>query len=174
MCWNRPITRALQYRDRYTFLKLYVKFVRCHLEFASSVTLAPCRDIETLGKVQRREVNYMTVQKGVTYEDKLREWGILSLANRRYRADLIQVFKILKEIEDVDSSTWFTLVGQEPQRLTRNTAYHGNLVAARSKTDIWSNSFTNRVIYKWNKLPSEVKDSRNFSIFKSKLDELLN
>ena len=72
------------------------------------------------------------------------------------------------------SSTWFTLVGQEPLRLTRNTAYHGNLVAARSKTDIRSNFFTNRVIAKWNELPSEVKDSRNFSIFKSKLDELLN
>ena len=31
------IAIAFQYRDRYIFLKLYVHFVRCHLEFASPV-----------------------------------------------------------------------------------------------------------------------------------------
>ena len=66
------------------------------------------------------------------------------------------------------------MVGQEPERITRNTAYHDNLVATRSKTDIRSNFFTNRVVAKWNELPSEVKDSRTLSIFKSKLDELIN
>ena len=169
------ITRAFQYRDRYIFLKLYVQFVRCHLEFASPVW-SPWHlgDIETLEKVQRRAVNYITGLKGATYEDKLKELGILSLASRRSRADLIQVFKILKGIDDVDSTTWFTLVGQEPQRLTRNTAYHGNLVATRSKIDIRSNFFTNRVVAKWNGLPIEVKDSRTLTIFKSKLDGLLN
>ena len=102
------------------------------------------------------------------------ELGILSLASRRIRADLIQVFKILKGIDDVDSTTWFTLVGQEPQRLTRNTAYHDNHVSTRSKTDIRSNFFTKRVGAKWNGLPAEVKDSRTLIIFKSNLDGLLN
>ena len=90
------ITRAFQYRDRYTFLKLNVQFVRCHLEFASPVW-SPWHlgNIETLEKVQMRAVNYITGLKGVTYEDKLRELGILSLANRRFRADLIQVLIML-------------------------------------------------------------------------------
>ena len=35
------ITRAFQYRDRFTFLKLCVHFVRCHLEFASPVWYPP-------------------------------------------------------------------------------------------------------------------------------------
>jgi len=51
-------------------------------------------------------VNFITSLKGVTYEDKLEELGILSLVDRRSRADLIQVFKILKGIDDVDSSSW--------------------------------------------------------------------
>ena len=116
--------------------------------------------------------NFITGLKGVTYEDKLKELGILSLVNRRSRADIIQVFKILKGIDDVDSSTWFTLVGQEPQRVTRNTSYHGNLVATRSKSDIRLNFFTNRVVSRWNGLPTDVKDSRTLNIFKSKLDEM--
>jgi len=165
------ITRAFLYRDRFIFLKLYVQFVRCHLEFASPVW-SPWHigDIEILEKVQRRAVNFITGLKGVTYEDKLKELGILSLVDRRSRADLIQVFKILKGIDDVDSSTWFTLVGQEPQRVTRNTSYHGNLVATRSKSDIRLNFFTNRVVSRWNGLPTDVKDSRTLNIFKSKLD----
>ena len=155
------ITRAILYRDRFIFLKLYVQFVRCHLEFASPVW-SPWHigDIEILEKVQRRAVNFITGLKGVTYEDKLKELGILSLVDRRSRADLIQVFKILKGIDDVDSSTWFTLVGQEPQRVTRNTSYHGNLVATRSKSDIRLNFFTNRVVSRWNGLPTDIKDSR--------------
>jgi len=167
------ITRAFLYRDRFIFLKLYVQFVRCHLEFASPVW-SPWHigDIEILEKVQRRAVNFITGLKGVTYEDKLKELGILSLVDRRSRADLIQVFKILKGIDDVDSSTWFTLVGQEPQRVTRNTSYHGNLVATRSKSDIRLNFFTNRVVSRWNGLPTDVKDSRTLNIFKSKLDEM--
>ena len=100
------ITRAFQYRDRYIFLKLYVQFVRCHLEFA---VWSPWHlgDIETLEKVQRRAVNYIIGLKGVTYEGKLRELCILllSLANKRFRADLIQVFKILKGIDDDDITT---------------------------------------------------------------------
>jgi len=167
------ITRAFLYRDRFIFLKLYVQFVRCHLEFASPVW-SPWHigDIEILEKVQRRAVNFITGLKGVTYEDKLKELGILSLVDRRSRADLIQVFKILKGIDDVDSSTWFTLVGQEPQRVTRNTSYHGNLVATRSKSDIRLNFFTNRVVSRWNGLPTDVKDFRTLNIFKSKLDEM--
>jgi len=167
------ITRAFLYRDRFIFLKLYVQFVRCHLEFASPVW-SPWHigDIEILEKVQRRAVNFITGLKGVTYEDKLKELGILSLVDRRSRADIIQVFKILKGIDDVDSSTWFTLVGQEPQRVTRNTSYHGNLVATRSKSDIRLNFFTNRVVSRWNGLPTDVKDSRTLNIFKSKLDEM--
>ena len=167
------ITRAFLYRDRFIFLKLYVQFVRCHLEFASPVW-SPWHigDIEILEKVQRRAVNFITGLKGVTYEDKLKELGILSLVDRRSRADLIQVFKILKGIDDADSSTWFTLVGQEPQRVTRNTSYHGNLVATRSKSDIRLNFFTNRVVSRWNGLPTDVKDFRTLNIFKSKLDEM--
>ena len=71
----------------------------------SLVTPWHIRDIEILEKVQRRAVNFITILKGVTYEDKLEELGILSLVVRRSRADLIQVFKILKGIDDVDSSS---------------------------------------------------------------------
>ena len=43
--------------------------------------------------------------------------------------------------------------------LGRNTAYHGKRLGTRSRTDIRSNFFTNRVVAKSNGLPTNVKDS---------------
>ena len=78
---------------------LYVKVYMVRIIMKTSIHLrcpgSPWHlgDIETLEEVQRRAVNYITGLKGATYEDKLMELGILSLANRRIRADLIQVLK---------------------------------------------------------------------------------
>ena len=68
----------------------------------------------------------------------------------------------------------WTQIYPDLKGIFRNTAYDDNLVATRSKTDLRSNFFTNRVVAKWNGLPTEVKDSRTLTIFKSKLDGLLN
>ena len=35
---------------------------------------------------------------------------------------------IIKDIDEVETSTWFNLVGDNATRLTRNTAYSANLV----------------------------------------------
>ena len=108
------ISRAFLYRDRITFLKLYTQFVRCHLEFASPAWSPwTVGDTEILERIQRRAINLITGLSASTYEDKLKELNILSLENRRIRADLIQAFKILRGIDDVDVATWFNLVGHD-------------------------------------------------------------
>ena len=89
------------------------------IRYPSLVTLDSYTDIEILEKVQRRAVNLISGLKGVSYEEKLKELGILSLEKRRKRFDLIQTYKILSGIDQVDSSIWFRTVGVNAQRLTR-------------------------------------------------------
>ena len=78
------ISRAFHYRDRKTFIQLYKQYVRPHLEFAitawSPWTQA---DIQTLQKVQQRAVKMVSGLRGSTYEERLRELQLLSLADRR-------------------------------------------------------------------------------------------
>lgn len=166
------ISRSFLYRDRQTFLKLYMQFVRCHLEFAGP---AWCpwnqHDIEILEKVQIRAINMISGLKGQTYQEKLKELGIQSLVERRTRTDLIQTFKILKGFDRVNFKDWFTTVGQEASRLTRHTSYHCNLVPKRSKTDIRANFYSNRVVLLWNQLPTAIKEARTINKFTSLLDE---
>jgi hypothetical protein len=160
------------YRDRITFLKLYTQFIRCHLEFAIPAwTPRTATDIEILEKVQRRAVNLISGLKGGKYEEKLVELGILSLEKRRIRNDLIQTYKILSGIDQVDSSIWFRTVGLNAQRLTRTTAYCKNLIPNRSRTDMRHNFFSNRVVNSWNGLPTEVKEARTLNSFKKLLDK---
>ena len=164
------ISRAFMYRDKRTFLQLYKQFVRCHLEFAVPVW-SPwlLGDIEVLEKVQKRALNMIVGLEGRSYEDKLSELNMTTLVVRRKRFDLIQTFKILNGLDKVDYTTWFTLVGDTPNRITRNTSYKKNLVATHSSTDIRKNFFTNRVVSMWNSLPIDVKESRTLSMFKSRL-----
>ena len=169
----KQITRAFMYRDRKVFLLLYKQFVRCHLEFAIPAW-SPwlVQDIEILERVQKRAVNFIVGLSGRTYEDKLRELKITSLAERRKKFDMVQTFKILNGHDRVDSSIWFKTVGDNANRLTRNTAYRNNLAATRSRTDIRKNFFSNRVVNLWNSLPTDVKDARTVKIFKARLEKI--
>jgi len=69
--------------------------------------------IEKLEKVQIRFVKSMSSLKGKTYEEKLKEIGLLSLERRRTRFDLVEVYKILNRINKVNPDTWFKTTGQK-------------------------------------------------------------
>lgn len=50
--------------------------------------------------------------KGRTYEEKLAEAGMITLEARRRRGDLIQAYRTLNGVDNVDSSQWFKLVSK--------------------------------------------------------------
>jgi hypothetical protein len=74
------IQRAFHYRDRHTYVKLYVQYVRPHLEFASPAW-APwtVSDSDCLEKVQERAVRAVSGLQGRTYQDWLHKLGLPSL-----------------------------------------------------------------------------------------------
>ena len=67
---------------------------------------------------------------------------MLSLEGRRTLYDLLQTFKIIRNFDDVSTSTWFELVGNDPPRVTRNrfnTRDPLNIVRQNSRTEIKHN-----------------------------------
>ena len=168
------ISRSFHYRDRRTFIQIYKQYVRPHLEFAvpawSPWTVA---DIHVLERVQQRAVKMVSGLQSTTYEGRLSELKLLSLADRRTQYDLIQTFKIIHGIDDVNANIWFELVGENPARLTRNTSHPLNITSKNPRNEIRKNFFSNRVIEKWNMLPSDIKDSRNVSSFKRSIVQML-
>ena len=82
------------YRDRKVFLQLYKQFVRCHLEFAIPAW-SPwlIQDIEILERVQKKAVNFIVGLSGKTYEEKLSELNLTSLADRRKSLTLYKLLR---------------------------------------------------------------------------------
>ena len=126
------------------------------------------KDIDNLEKVQRRVTKMIPELSTLSYEQRLERTGLISLELRRLRADLIEVFKIFKGLEDVDLSTFFTL---SESRRTRGhqlklKKYHCNL-------DIRKYFFSQRVIAEWNNLPPKAVNSTSVNSFKNILDPIL-
>jgi hypothetical protein len=101
------ISRSFRYRDKKIFRALYMRYVRPHLEFASPAWNPwLVKDIEILEKVQKRAVNMIGGLKSVTYEGKLKELNMQSLADRRKEADMVMMFKVIRDFCPVNKNYW--------------------------------------------------------------------
>jgi len=163
------LTRSFHYRDRNIFLRLYIQYVRPHLEF-SSAAWSPWHetDKECLEKVQRRAVNMISGLKAKTYEERLEELGITTLEERRAQLDLIQTYKILTGKDKVEKETWFDMAAQGT-RLTRLAADPMNVRQRAARLEVRRNFYSNRVVDQWNRLPAELKNAVTVNSFKNGL-----
>jgi hypothetical protein len=99
------------------------------------------------------------------YEEWLVELGMVSLGERRHRADMQQVHKILHGLDKEDKNTWFEMA-TEGQRTTRQAANPWNLRPKQSRLDIRKNFFSQRVINNWNMKPTEIQGAERAKSFK--------
>ena len=165
------MARSFHYRDKFTWIRLYKIYVRCHMEFAmqawSPWTQA---DRDLLESVQQRAVRMVSGLTGKTYLDRLKEVGLTTLEARRNRGDMIEVWKILHGEENVEADTWFTMALGQNDRVTRQSSDPLNLVKPRARLDMRQNFFSVRCVDPWNSLPTDVKSAKSLNSFKNKYD----
>ena len=89
---------------------------------------------------------------------------------RPIQLDLTLTFKIIKGLDAVEPSTWFSLVGEEGGRATSLPL---NIIRGAFNTEIRKKNFSNRVIDNWKALPAELKESVAVNNFKCNLKEWL-
>ena len=96
-------------------LQLYKSVVRPHVEFAiSSWSPHFKKDIE---KIQHRFTRLLQRMKHLSYEDRLIKLNLTTLERRRERGDIIQTYKIMHGLSDVNINELFTIV--EDDSITR-------------------------------------------------------
>jgi len=102
----------LQYR-----FSLYKSLVRPHLEYCTAAWSPHyCKDKELIERVQRRFTRMIPDLKDLSYEQRLAKTKLWSLEDRRTRADLIEVYKIIHGLSAVRFSTFFELSHNERTR----------------------------------------------------------
>ena len=78
----------------------------------------PCyrKDIIKLERVQKRFTRMLPGLDGLSYMERLDRLGLFSLGRRRFRADLVEVYKIMRGIDKVDSQHFFLKEGKTKTR----------------------------------------------------------
>ena len=164
------LSRCFHYRDKFVFLRLYKQYVRPHMEFASAAW-SPwlAKDISILEDVQIKAIKMISGLNSNDYEGKLKELNLWSLEKRRIMFDLIQIFKIVKDIGEIKCSIKHVENNVQRGIMTRSQHDETNIIKERANLDCRRNFLMNRSADIWNKLPSETKHSTTVTKFKRSL-----
>ena len=163
------IKRQFKTRKKETILTLYNSLVRPHLEYAVQFWAPSQRkDIERLEAVQARVTKLIPSIRHLGYQRRLDRLNLFSLEKRRLRGQLIETFKILKGINNIDSQSLFSLNNNH----TRSNGW--KLELKRFNTSQCGNFFTYKVASYWNRLPANVVNSITIDQFKNRLDKVID
>jgi hypothetical protein len=163
-----------------TFRILYTAFVRPHLEYAPQVwNSLTSKDIKKLEKVQKRATKLVPQLRNLRYEERLLNLGLTTLADRRVRGDLIQMYKIRtgrNVIELISPSTSSNVeslqLGDGPASSVRNRRRSNIRVVKEfvKNCSVREKFYSNRVVDPWNGLSNEIVESNSVNHFKKQYD----
>lgn len=159
------IFRTFVFMDTTMFLTLYKSLIRPNIEYATQVW-SPIlkKDQIAIENVQRRATKRVHSLQNLPYHARLIKLGLPTLEYRRKRNDVIEVYKILNSIDNLDKDKLFT---------SSTTSTRGNdkkLFKKHSRTNVTQGIFSRRVVDSWNSLPNIVVNSPTLNTFKSRLN----
>ena len=165
------IKRSFDFMDSDMFCILYKTLVRPHLEYANCIW-SPIfqKDKDLLEKVQRRATKIVPALKDLPYSERLQLLNIPTLSYRRLRGDLIQVYKIMHSVNNVQKETFFEMANEDIN--TRGNSL--KIQKKHARLEIRKNSFTHRVVTPWNRLPNCAVLASSVNEFKTAVDTALS
>ena len=162
------IRRSFTYLDKDSFKKLYTALVRPHLEYAQSVWSPHLKKYQDLvERVQMRATKLVDHMGALDYNERLKAIDLPTLSFRRYRGDMIEVFKHFHKYDR-------SIVSESFQPKERSTRRHNFQLHERKPIDgvrgVHQNSFYNRITRQWNDLSSHIVDATSVDMFKNRFD----
>ena len=104
------INRTFSYMDVDMFKAIYPSMIRSHMEYAVQAwSPQTAREINLLEQVQRRATRLVGSLRNSSYETRKEILGLTPLHVRRTRGDLIEVFKIMHGLVNVERDQFFKL-----------------------------------------------------------------
>ena len=150
-----------------SFKLLYKSLVRPILEYCCCIWNPVYKtDADDIEKVQRRATKLVPELRNLPYPDRLTTLNLTTLYYRRKRTDILQVYRIIHKIDNLDFDTFFSLNNNQ----TRGHQWKLQKPSV-SKNKIRRNTFSYRVINNWNNLPDQVVNCDSINAFKNALEK---
>ena len=162
------IRRSFSFLSCDLFRRLYISFVRPHLEYAQAVWSPHLKKHKNMiENVQIRATKLVDGIGDLDYPQRLKKLNLPTLAHRRARGDMIEMFKHFNIYYKVTLSTSF-------QPRERSIRAHNLQLCQRLPKDgvrgVQTNSYYYRCPKIWNNLPEDVVNAENLNSFKIKVD----
>jgi len=154
-------------RDPGILTSAYKVYVRPTLEYCSEVW-SPylLKHIEALENVQRyftRRINNLNLYE---YVDRLTILNLESLEIRRLKKDLKMYHKIVHGSIDLNCNDFFNI----KSNMYHTRGHNLKIIKPFCNSDMFLNTFANRVVDCWNWLPTDIVNLKNIKGFSSKLN----
>ena len=144
---------------------LYLTFIRPLLEFAVPVWSPILKsDCEVIERVQHKATKLVSSIRNLTYNKRLEALDLTTLMERRQRGDLIQMYKIMHDIDKCDRSNRFKIINNKVRG--HCFKYHKEITKQQQR----ENFFFNRTANLWNSLPNKLVESPTVNSFKAGID----
>ncbi|XP_071963855.1 uncharacterized protein B0403.1-like [Antedon mediterranea] len=105
------VYRAFKFLNMDGFLRLYKAIIRPTLEYCNVVfNSLHCKEEDLLEKVQERATKLIFSIRHLPYSERLKILNLPTLAYRRQRAHLIQIFKILHGVDSISADSFFSVM----------------------------------------------------------------
>ena len=124
-------------------------------------------------KVQKKAVGMISGLRGENYIEKCKELKLDTLRLRRDKQDLQEMFKIMNGTGSLNPDDLFRKPEIRTGVATRTADDPHYLQIPRTELEIRKNSFTVRIIEKWNALPHEMKSLEKIHQFKCAFNNYL-
>jgi hypothetical protein len=148
--------------------RMYCVYIRPILEYGTPVwNPYLIKDILKIEGVQRNFTRRIPGFSQLDYKLRLERLKLETLELRRLKFDLLEVFKILNGLIDINCSEFFEL---RRDCVTRGHAL--KIVLPKYRLDVRRHSFSIRVIKPWNALPDFLANCASVSVFRKELDKL--
>ena len=158
------IRRIFHQRSRFLVWLAFQTYVLPKLMYCSPVW-APHfqRDIVSIEAEQRRYTKRIYGLENISYADRLRELGALSLQNNRLFVDLILVYKCIHQLMCCSAD------GLGLRLIASKTRGDIKLHQQHSTKILRASLFSNRAAREWNRIPIAILQSKTLSTFKQNL-----
>ena len=157
--------RILPMRDVNLFSKIYKIYIQCHTDYASSLVYPVFKkDRILIDRPLRKFSKYIGTLSTLSFSKRLFALNLWDHKIRTIYRDMVDVFKILNNVYDMDNYQIF--------KLSHNYSTRGHTKKLYKEKFRLTNTnlfFTYRVINFWNSLPSDIVGCGNIAGFKARL-----